>query len=267
MMKPGMSVMMTARSVSAGYGGADILKQITLELVSGKLVGVIGPNGSGKTTLLRAMSRSLRPSSGQVVLDGKDIFAIHARDFARRVAVVPQETLVPFDFSVLEVVLMGRSPWLGRFDLEGPPDIEAAEEALAVTGTAYLKDRPINALSGGERQRVILARALAQRPEILLLDEPTSHLDIAYQLEMMDAVSRLCRDQGLAVMIVLHDLNLAGQYCDSVAIIAGGELQAVGSPAEVITPENIGRIYGVNVWVNGHPTTGKPYVTLGPAGH
>lgn len=257
---------MTAKGVSAGYGDSDILKQVSLELVSGKLVGVIGPNGSGKTTLLRVMSRALRPSSGQVAINGKDIFAMHARDFARRVAVVPQETLVPFDFSVLEVVLMGRSPWLGRFDLEGPPDIEVAEEALAVTGTAHLRDRPINALSGGERQRVILARALAQSPEVLLLDEPTSHLDIGYQLEMMDAVSGLCRDRGLAVMIVLHDLNLAGQYCDSVAIIAGGQLQASGSPAEVITTENIGSIYGVNVWVNDHPTTGRPYVTLGSIG-
>jgi iron complex transport system ATP-binding protein len=262
MMGPEMNAAMTATDVFAGYEGADILKGVSVDLAGGRLVGIIGPNGSGKTTLLRTMTRALRPSSGRGTLNGADIYSIHARDFARRVAVVPQETLVPFDFTVMEVVLMGRSPWLGRFDLERPLDIDAAQEALSVTGTAHLKNRPINALSGGERQRVILARALAQDPEILLLDEPTSHLDIAFQFEMMESVTALCRERGLAVLAVLHDLNLASQYCDELVLISGGEVQASGTPAEVITPENIGRVYGVNVWVNEHPTTRKPYVMV-----
>ena len=257
---------MTATNVTAGYDGREVLIGVSVELWGGRLVGIIGPNGSGKTTLLRVMSRALRPASGRATLDGRDIYSMRARDFARRVAVVPQETLVPFDFSVLEVVLMGRSPWLGRFDLEGPTDIEAAESALAVTGTAHLRDRAVNELSGGERQRVILARALAQQPEVLLLDEPTSHLDIAFQFEMMEAVSGLCRERGLAAMVVLHDLNLASQYCDVLTLIAGGEVQAAGTPADVINSEIIARVYGVDVWVKEHPATQKPYVVVGSAG-
>lgn len=263
MMTTGMGSCIRADNIFAGYDGKDILKDVSIELTRGRLTGVIGPNGSGKTTLLRVVARSLRPSSGRVTLDNADIYALTGREFACKVAVVPQETLVPFDFSVFEVVLMGRSPWLGRFDLEKSSDLDAAEEALAVTGTAHLKDRPINALSGGERQRVILARALAQKPEILLLDEPTSHLDIAYQFEVMDAVAKMCKSGGLAAMVVLHDLNLASHYCDRILLVKDGQQEAWGVPDQVITPENIRRVYRVDVWVSEHPATQRPYVLVG----
>jgi iron complex transport system ATP-binding protein len=253
----------TIDNLHAGYGGVAILQGVSIELRESEFAGVIGPNGSGKTTLLRSMSRVLAPMSGSVSLDGKDIYSVPAREFARRVAVVPQDTLVAFDFSVLEIVLMGRSPRLGRFAIEGHRDVEIALEALARTGTEHLKDRQINALSGGERQRVMVARALAQEPEVLLLDEPTSHLDISFQFEIMDLVKSLNRERGMTVLAVLHDLNLASQYCDRLVLIGQGSVQADGSPDEVITADNIRRVYGAEVWVRRHPATSRPYVIAG----
>lgn len=250
-------------NLHAGYNGTEILKGVSFDIDSSDFIGVIGPNGSGKTTLLRSMSRALPPISGCIEFDGKNIYSIPAREFARKVAVVPQDTLVAFDFSVLEIVLMGRSPRLGRFAVEGSKDIEIAIKALERTGTAHLRDRQINALSGGERQRIMLARALAQEPEVLLLDEPTSHLDINYQYEIMDLVRSLNRERGLTVLAVLHDLNLASQYCDRLILSGQGKIQASGSPQEVITSDNIRRVYGVEVWVRKHPTNGRPYVISG----
>ena len=241
-------------NLHAGYNGTEILKGVSFDIDSSDFIGVIGPNGSGKTTLLRSMSRALPPISGCVEFDGKNIYSIPAREFARKVAVVPQDTLVAFDFSVLEIVLMGRSPRLGRFAVEGSKDIEIAIKALERTGTAHLRDRQINALSGGERQRIMLARALAQEPEVLLLDEPTSHLDINYQYEIMDLVRSLNRERGLTVLAVLHDLNLASQYCDRLILSGQGKIQASGSPQEVISSDNILRVYGVDVCVRKHPS-------------
>lgn len=258
-----MNFKIKADNIIAGYGGARILKGVSLGLAASDFVGIIGPNGSGKTTLLRTMSRALAPESGEVLLDGRSIYSIPARKFARQVAVVPQDTAVAFDFSVLEVALMGRSPRLGRFAVEGTRDTQIALDALERTGTAHLKDRPINALSGGERQRVMMARALAQEPEVLLLDEPTSHLDISFQYEIMDLVKSLNRERGLTVLAVLHDLNLASQYCDRLVIIGDGLVRAAGSPEEVITSENIRQVYGAEVWVRKHPTTHRPYVISG----
>lgn len=258
-----MGAKYTINNLSAGYGNVSVLHDVSLELAASEFASVIGPNGSGKTTLLRAMSRIPMTLSGDLLLDGKDIHSIPARDFATRVAVVPQDTLVAFDFSVLEIVLMGRSPRLGRFAIEGTRDTEIALEALSRTGTVHLKDRQINALSGGERQRVLVARALAQEPEVLLLDEPTSHLDISFQFEIMDLVKSLNRERGMTVLAVLHDLNLASQYCDRLIMIGQGNVQADGSPDEVITADNIRRVYGAEVWVRRHPATSRPYVIAG----
>ena len=258
-----MSVRIEADNLYAGYNGATILEGISIGLGESDFVGVIGPNGSGKTTLLRSMSRALRPTSGKVMLDGRNIYSISARDFAGRVAVVPQDTLVAFDFTVLEITLMGRSPRLSRFAVETSTDVRAAVEALARTGTEHLKDRSINALSSGERQRVILARALAQEPEIILLDEPTSHLDISFQFEIMDLIKSLNAERGLTVLTVMHDLNLASQYCDKLVLIGEGRIQAAGPPEEVVTSEHIRRVYGAEVWVRRHPTTHRPYVISG----
>jgi|YNPNPStandDraft_1061719.scaffolds.fasta_scaffold00772_8 iron complex transport system ATP-binding protein len=250
-------------NLCAGYGDHAVLNCVSLELGSGDFLGVIGPNGSGKTTLLRSMSRVLKPLQGKVCLDGRDIYCIPSREFARKVAVVPQETFVPFEFSVLEIVLMARSPRMGRFAFESNRDVEVALEALALTGTIHLRDRTINALSGGERQRVLLARALAQEPEILLLDEPTSHLDISFQFEIMDLVLSLNRDRGLTVLAVLHDLNLASHYCDRLVMMGAGEIKATGSPNQVLTADAVRRVYGAEVWVRQHPTTRRPYIIAG----
>lgn len=249
--------------VQAGYSAEPVLKGVSLDMKASDFVGVIGPNGSGKTTLLRTMSRALRPVGGRVELDGRDIYSIPARDFARRVAVVPQDTLVVFDFTVLEIVLMGRSPRLGRFAVEGTKDLRIATDALARTGTGHLAERPIHALSGGERQRVMMARALAQEPEVLLLDEPTSHLDISFQFEIMDLVKSLNRERGLTVLAVLHDLSLASQYCDRLVMVGSGQVRAEGTPDQVITSEYIRDVYGAEVWVRRHPTTHRPYVIAG----
>jgi len=257
------SLKLTLSDVHAGYQDNNILKGITAEVGSGEFVGIVGPNGCGKTTLLRTISRSLKPSSGEISLDGINVYSISARDFARKVGVVPQETWVAFEFTVMEVVMMGRTPWLGRFSVESNHDREMAMDALRRTGTEDLADRQANALSGGERQRVMLARALAQEPDVLLLDEPTSHLDINYQFEMMDLVKNLNRRTGVTVVAVLHDLNLAAQYCDRILMVGNGIVQAVGAPEQVITPENIQNVYGASVWVRKHPTTHRPYVIAG----
>ncbi|MCL5103342.1 MAG: heme ABC transporter ATP-binding protein [Armatimonadetes bacterium] len=258
-----MGVKIEAENLVAGYDGSTVLDGVSIEIEDAGFVGIIGPNGSGKTTLLRTMSRALAPMSGFVQLNGKNIYSIPAREFARRVAVVPQDTLVAFDFTVLEIALMGRSPRLGRFAVEGNKDLRIALDALARTGTEHLKDRQINALSGGERQRVMVARALAQEPEVLLLDEPTSHLDISFQFEIMDLVKSLNREHGLTVLAVLHDLNLASHYCDRLVMIGQGAVQATGSPEEVITVENIRRVYGAEVWVRRHPVSHTPYIIAG----
>ena len=250
-------------NLRAGYNGAAILQGISIQVGESEFAGVIGPNGSGKTTLLRSMSRVLAPMSGSVALGDRDIYSIPAREFARRVAVVPQDTLVAFDFTVMEIVLMGRSPRLGRFAVEGARDTEIALEALTRTGTAHLADRQIDALSGGERQRVLVARALAQEPEVLLLDEPTSHLDISFQFEIMDLIKSLNRERGIMVLAILHDLNLASQYCDRLILIGQGIVQADGPPDEVISADNIRRVYGAEVWVRKHPATSRPYVIAG----
>lgn len=258
-----MSAKISVRNLHAGYNSVEVLRGVSIDVEPSAFVGVIGPNGSGKTTLLRSISRALPPARGTVELDGRNVYSIPAREFARRVAVVPQDTLVAFDFTVLEITLMGRSPRLGRFGVESSRDVAIAMDALARTGTDHLAARPASALSGGERQRVMLARALAQEPDVLLLDEPTSHLDISFQFEIMDLVSSLNAERGLTVLAVLHDLNLASHYCRSLVMIGQGEVREAGSPEKVITPANIRRVYGAEVWVRRHPTTRQPYVIAG----
>lgn len=252
--------------VEIKYDATPIVSGVTLEIAAGEFVGVIGPNGSGKTTMLRAVAKILKPSRGAVILDGRDLAHLSAKELAREIAVVPQDTTVAFDFTCLEVVLMGRNPHLGRFQIEGHHDLEIAEQSMRQTDTWHLASRPINALSGGERQRVIVARALAQQARTILLDEPTSHLDINYQFEILDLIRQLNRDSGLTVLAVLHDLNLAASYCDRLVMIGGGKIQAVGTPEEVLTAENVRRVYGAEVWVRRHPTSGRPYVISGVRG-
>ena len=250
------------REVSAGYGDEPVITGISLAVADGEFVGLVGPNGSGKSTVVRVMSRVLRPRTGQVLLEGRDLHGMPAAQAARHIAVVPQDSGYYFDYSVLEVVLMGRSPRMGRFALEGPRDYAAAQRAMQLTGIAHLAQRPVTATSGGERQRVAIARALAQEPELLILDEPTAHLDINHQIEVLDLVRTLNREQAVAVVVVMHDLNLAAQYCQRMLLLHGGRPLAQGAPQDVITAQHVRQAYGTEVAVKRHPVTGRPYFTL-----
>jgi iron complex transport system ATP-binding protein len=225
-------------------------------------VAVVGPNGSGKSTLVKAISAALPLAGGQILLGRRPVNTISARERARQIAVLAQETAVEFDFSVAEVVLMGRLPHLPRFGGESPGDREAVLRALTLTGTLPFADRAVTELSGGERQRVMMARALAQEPSLFLLDEPTAHLDIAFQVELLDLVRRLNQEQGLTVVAVLHDLNLAAQYADRVLMLKEGALFADGPPRSVITERNVAAVYGSRVRVIAHPDDGSPHVIL-----
>ena len=254
--------MLEAAALTLGYDEEPVLREVSLSLARQQFLGVVGPNGSGKSTLVRALSRVLPPLRGQVLLDGIDVYRMSARKLARRLAVVAQDSSVAFDFPAREVVLMGRAPHLSRLGIEGPRDYAIARECMELTHTEAFADRPITSLSGGERQRCMIARALAQQPDVLLLDEPTAHLDINHQIEILDLARRLTAERGLATLVVLHDLNLASQYCDSLVLLARGEVLADGSPQEVVTENRIRAAYGTDVQVRLHPTTGRPYVTL-----
>jgi len=254
--------MLEALAITVGYSNSPVLRDVSFALSRGQFVGLVGPNGSGKSTVIRALSRVLPPIRGQVLLDSVDVYRLPARQLARRLAVVAQDNSVGFDFLVREVVMMGRAPHLSRFGLEHANDYAIAEECMELTHTAVLADRPITSLSGGERQRCMIARALAQQPEVLLLDEPTAHLDINHQIEILDLARRFTRERGLATLVVLHDLNLASQYCDQLALIAEGRLLAVGAPREVVTEDNIRVAYHAEVQVRLHPATDRPYVIL-----
>ncbi len=254
--------MLEAQNLTVGYNGSPVLTDVSLTAERGQFIGLVGPNGSGKSTLVRALSRVLRPLNGRALLDGADIYQMSARELARRLAVVSQDNTVAFDFPVRDVVLMGRAPHLSRFGIEGPRDYEIAYEAMALTRTDVFADRPISELSGGERQRCMIARALAQQPSAFLLDEPTAHLDVSNQIEILDLARRLTMERELAAVVVLHDLNLASQYCDHLVLISLGTIVAEGMPEAVVTESLIRLAYGTDVQVRPHPTTGRPYVTL-----
>ena len=241
--------------VTFGYGADAVVRGVSFAVARGEFVGIIGPNGSGKSTLLRLMSGYLRPWRGQVAIDGRSIEHYERRELGRRMGVVPQETLVPFPFSVSEMVLFGRTPHLGGFGFERDSDVAAARRAMERTETAHLARRVITELSGGERQRVILARALAQEPSILLLDEPAAFLDIRHEVEMYDLLRDLQRE-GMTVVSVLHDLNIAALYCDRLLLLSEGSVSRAGTPSEVITYPTLTEVYGTEVYVAMNDITG-----------
>lgn len=248
------------RALSCAYGEREALRTIELAVSRGAFLGLVGPNASGKTTLLKAICRSLHPRSGAVLVDGQDVSAIRRRELARRVAIVPQETFASFAFTVREVVMMGRTPHLGRFDLEGTKDLEVVERAMQLTALEGLADRPITELSGGERQRAIIAQALAQEPRVLLLDEPTLHLDLDHQLEIMEVLKRL-NAGGMTIIAALHDLDLAAYYCDTMALIGSGRLVAAGPPEDVFTESNLRSVFRAPILVRRHPLTGRLHLS------
>jgi iron complex transport system ATP-binding protein len=233
-----------------------IIDSVSMELRHGDVLGILGPNGSGKTTLLRLLSGTRQPHSGQVLLDGTPLPQLSRRAVARRIAVVPQETHLAYDYTVMEMVLMGRHPHLGLFELEGPNDISVARDALAATGTAHLEARQFNTLSGGEKQRVVIAAALAQAAEILLLDEPTASLDLGYQLEIASLLKTLNHERGVSIAISTHDLNLASAVCREMVLLREGRVLAAGATSDVMTPEHVRALYDVTADVRFHAGAG-----------
>ncbi|HNX16760.1 MAG TPA: ABC transporter ATP-binding protein [Methanoregula sp.] len=254
--------MIELAGLDVNYGAQKVLDTITLEAKKGVFVGIIGPNGSGKTTLLKAISRVITPSGGIIRLDGLPVADLSSREFARSVAVVPQDTHAGFDFTVRDVVLMGRYPHLNRFSRETEADLAACDRAMALTGITHLSGRSINAISGGELQRTIIARALAQEPRHLLLDEATSHLDISHQVDILTTIKQLSTE--IAVIGVFHDLNLAAYFCDEIIVLKNGKIEAAGTPAVVITPKTLHDVFDIDASVSVHPVTGKPLVVLLP---
>lgn len=246
-----------AKAITFSYGNENILEKLSFEINKGSFVSIIGPNGSGKSTLLKNISAELAPNEGVVLLETQDIFKIKKKNLAQNMAVVPQDTGVDFAFSVMETVLMGRMPHQKRFQGDSKKDLEIAKWAMELTNVWHLKDRVINELSGGERQRVIVARALAQEPKILLLDEPTSHLDIQHQLELLELVDSLNQTKGLTVIAVLHDLNLAAKFSQKIILLNKGKIMAYGDPSEVLSIDHIRENYHVEVAVSTNEITGK----------
>jgi iron complex transport system ATP-binding protein len=259
-----------ARGVSFAYRGTPrpVLDDVSLDVERGSIVGLLGPNGSGKTTLLKIAAGMIAPQRGTIEVGGTPIGALSRRDLARRLAVVPQETHAAFDFTVLDIVLMGRYPHLGAFELEGADDVSIAHDALAATGTLGLEQRRFATLSGGEKQRVVIASALAQASDLLLLDEPTASLDVGYQFDVMLLLQRLNGDRGTTMVVSTHDLNFAASLCSRLVLLRGGRVLAQGPTRDVLTAANIRSLYGIDADVRFHDDAKHlTVVPLGRAAH
>ena len=255
-----MLVLLDIAGVECRYGSVKVLEDVSLSVHEGDFVGILGPNGSGKTTLIKSISRTLKPSVGTILLNEADIYSLKSVEVAKQLAVVPQDSSIGFSFAALDVVLMGRNPHMARFQMESSKDLAIAKKAMIMTNTWQFAERPINELSGGERQRVIIARAIAQEPKILLLDEPLTHLDIINQLEIMDLVKELCEKEKLIILAVFHDLNLAARYCTSAIMLKKGKIFSAGTLSEVLTSENIKGVFNVNAIVRKHLVTNSIFI-------
>lgn len=241
-----MTSPLETRSLEYSYGEKDVLDGVSFELRPGEVLGILGPNGCGKTTLLRNLNKNLRPKVGCVLLDDADLEGMQKKDIAKKVATVPQTNEIGFAFTVREIVEMGRMPFQEAFRGNSSEDERIVDEAMEQAGVSCMADRYINTMSGGERQRTIIARALAQTPKVLLMDEPTLHLDISMQFEILDLVHRLSRESGLSVVIVSHDLPMVARYCDTIILLHDGRIFASGSPDEVLTTENMRTVFNVD---------------------
>ena len=248
------------KDLSFSFDEEQILKKINLKTETGKFYAILGPNGSGKTTLLRTIAKSLEVNASAIFINEKDINNFSAKNLARELAVVPQNTEIQFDFSVFDLVLMGRAPHLPRFAVEKEEDLRIAQKAMELTDTWRLRDRSIHTLSGGERQRVVIARAMTQETGIILLDEPVSHLDIYHQIEILKEIKALNLTDRVTVLAVLHDLNLAAAFGDYLILMNHGKIHSSGPPAEVLKKETIKEIYGVEVDIIRAPGNGRPYL-------
>ncbi len=249
--------MLEVRDVVVSYGDRQVLNEVGLRAEEGQFLGIIGPNGSGKTTLVKTINRIIKPSSGSIRIDGRSIDTMNSVEIAKNMAMVSQVISIDFEFSVEDVVLMGRTPYIKG--AETHEDMEIVQDAMKRTKTFHLKDRLVTQLSGGELQKVIIARALAQKPKILLLDEPISHLDITNQIDILNLVKDASR-KGIIVIAVMHDLNLSAYYCDKLCLIRDGEIISYGTPEEVLTPSNIKTTYNIDVKIVNNQITNSLYV-------
>lgn len=255
-------VTLEVRDLDYRYRDSYVLEKASLEIRPGEIIGILGMNGSGKTTLLKNLNRNLSPEGGAVFLDGSDIKEMEKKEIARSIATVPQGNEMKFSFTVEDIVSMGRMPFQKQLRGESSEDIAIIESAMKDVGIYGMKDRFVSEMSGGERQKVIIARALAQTPKYLLMDEPTNHLDVNAQFEVLDLVSGLARKKGISVVLVSHDLPMASRYCDRIALISGHHIITVGTPEEVLTPENMRDVFLVDADLVRNPKTGKLTVQL-----
>lgn len=257
-----MEPILTLKNIGFRYGDTWALRGINLMVHAGEILSILGPNGSGKSTLLKIMDGMLASQEGEILYKKRPLKSLKRFELAREIAMVAQENHFRFSFSALEVVLMGRFPYLTRFRFEGEKDMEVALNALRATHTLDLAGRPIHELSGGERQRILIARALTQEPQMILLDEPTSFLDLKYKREIFQLISSLSMEKGLSVVIVSHDIDLAAQYSQRLIMLKGGSIFEKGEPNKIITETNIEAVYDCPVLVDKNPVTGRPRVVL-----
>ncbi|WP_395677162.1 ABC transporter ATP-binding protein [Inquilinus sp.] len=249
---------LTARDLTIGYGGTAILDRVAVAIPEGKITALVGANGSGKSTLLRTLGRVLDPLGGTVLLDGRDIAAMPRRALARALALLPQAPISPDGLTVRELCSFGRHPHRGVLTRSTPHDEQVVDEAIAAAGLHDLEDRPLDRLSGGQRQRAWIAMALAQETPVLLLDEPTTYLDIAHQLAVLDLLRELNRDRGRTVVMVLHDLNQAAQYADHIIAVADRGIHSTGTPRDLLTPALVKDVFGIDCVIIRHPIDGTP---------
>jgi iron complex transport system ATP-binding protein len=257
-----LSIQLTVHDLTLQYESHPILDRLQFEISRGQRVALLGANGAGKTTLLRCISKALKPTAGAILLEKRDLESLSPRELAQTMAVVPQETRTDFDFTVEETVLMGRLPYLKRFTPEGDDEKSIARRAMAMTGVSHLAKRSIATLSGGEKQRVIIARALCQEPQILLLDEPTANLDLGYQHSLLELITGLNREKGITIIAAIHDLNLAARFFDRMLLLSSGRVLAAGTAEEVIAPGPIKTAYGVDALIYRHPLAGCLQVSV-----
>ena len=253
-------VNLETEKITLDYGQQPVIKDLSFQLHPGELLGLVGPNGCGKTSIIKSLSRVLTPSSGRILLDGKELTAISRNELARLIGVVPQNPYLPETFTVFEVVILGRNPYLGMFGAETTHDMAIVWQAMEKTSITHLAKRRIGELSGGEKQRVTIARVLAQEPQVILMDEPTANLDISQQQDILDLIAGMCGEKNIAGLIAIHDLNIAAQYCTRILMLKNGQMYTEGTPGEVITAENVREVFDADTTIYPHPENKLPMV-------
>ena len=252
--------MLEVKGIHYSYGDSEVLKDATLQVNRCEIVAMVGPNGSGKSTLLKIINGILKPSKGTIKWDGTDLTHLSPNAISRLIATVPQDKLIPDGFTTFDLVMMGRMPYLGLWRGENSHDFEIASYAMRSTHTIHLASKRLNTLSGGEQQRAFLAMALAQETQLLLLDEPTASLDLAYQVALMNTITKVKAEKNSAVLTAIHDINIAAQYCDRILMLKHGRIWKEGTPSEILTQNNIYDVYGARVQIIDHPESGLPVV-------